>query len=81
VTDEELAAIEARWSGGAEARVERDFVGAGLTVRIPYAGDVPALVAEVRRLRGALESIRDRTVGGSAETYRELAALILAGEK
>lgn len=56
MSEDELQAIEAR---AADARRFRDVVGPSLD----SARDVPALVAEVRRLRGLLQSAADERDG------------------
>jgi hypothetical protein len=52
MTDEELAAIEARANAATST---------GLAERGPWASlaDIPALVAEVRRLRSIIENARE----------------------
>lgn len=55
--DEELAEIEARAEGVYPASGWDDYEVAGRARRI-VTKDVPALVAEVRRLRGALDAAR-----------------------
>lgn len=59
MTEDELRAIERRWENGAQVEVHYPPDGINrLGFRVPYAGDVPALIAEVRRLGAALEHWR-----------------------
>jgi hypothetical protein len=59
MTEEDFKMYEQRWENGAHVEVSGPDMHGRHTFRVPYAGDVQTLIAEIRRLNTISPTARD----------------------